>query len=41
MEPEGVEDGFGEVDAGYDFVFDLGGHTEDVGIILGKTADAQ
>jgi len=40
-EAEGAENGFGEVDAGDDFVFDLAGGAEDVGVVLGKAADAQ
>ena len=41
LEAEGFEDGFGEVDAGDDFVFDLLGGAEDVGVVLGKAADAE
>ncbi len=40
-EAEGLEDGFGEVDAGDDLVFDLTGGAEDVGVVLGKAADAE
>jgi hypothetical protein len=40
-EAEGLEDGIGKVDAGDDLVFDLRGGAEDVGVVLGKAADAQ
>ncbi len=38
---EGFEHGFGKVDAGVHFVFNLIGCAEDVGVVLGKTAHAQ
>jgi hypothetical protein len=40
-EAEGLQDGFGEVDAGVHLVFDLVGSAEDVGVVLGEAADAQ
>ena len=40
-EAEGGEDGLGELDAGYDLVFDLAGGAEDVGVVLGEAADAE
>ena len=40
-EAEGLEDGVGEVDAGDDFVFDLRGGAEDVGVVLGEAAHAE
>ena len=41
LEAEGLEHGFGEVDAGVDLVFDLVGRAEDVGVVLGEAAHAQ
>ncbi len=41
LKPKVREDGFGEIDAGDDFVFDLFGGAEDVGIVLGEAADAE
>ena len=40
-EAEGPQHRFGEVDAGDDFIFDLAGRAEDVGVVLGKAAHAQ
>ena len=40
-EAEGFEDGFGKIDAGGDFAFDLRGHAEDVGVVLREAAHAQ
>ena len=41
LEAEGFEDGFGEVDAGFDLVFDLFGGAEDVGVVLREAAHAE
>src|ERR1039457_5915799 len=41
VEAEGLEHGRGEVDAGYDFIFNLTRHAEDVRIVLCEAANAQ
>src|SRR6516165_2423217 len=41
IEAEIFHDGEGEVDAGFDFGLDLLRHTEDVGVVLRETADAE
>ena len=41
LEAEGLQHRFGKVDAGDDFVFNLAGGAEDVGVVLRKAAHAQ
>src|SRR5579863_5957923 len=41
VEAEGAQRGFGKVYAGYDFIFNLAGHAEDMGVVLGESAHAQ
>ena len=41
QKPKRMQDGFGEIDAGFDFGFDLRRHAEDVGVVLGEAANAQ
>ena len=39
--PKVLRTDFGEVDAGFDLVFDLLGGAEDVGVVLREAADAE
>ncbi len=41
VKAESFVDGFSEVDAGYDFIFNLGGSAENVRVVLREAADAQ
>ncbi len=41
IEAEIFHDRIGEIDAGFDFGFDLRGHAENVSVVLGEAADAQ
>ena len=41
LKPKVLRTDCGEVDAGYDLVFDLLRGAEDVGVVLGEAADAE